>query len=323
MYLVSTKSQSNNADRKKGEDNFPFFSNHFITFGKTIIPPALKGYFMTENTHAVTEIELTETDRQKIDAVTETIDLTDSVLCLTYGTAGQKKLADISDHLLKMTGNDESAAVGEQIRGLVKELRTVSATQIRGGFLGWLFRRKEQKTLRKQYETTAKKADRIAAGLEQHRNRLLRDFVMLGNLYTAVLVQYRELTIAVEAGQRKLDTDPCAEQDLRERFEKRLHDLRLSRMVCMQTLTQIKILQDCNTTLSEKIQSLLTNTQALWKNQTALALAVKISGQAMEDLRKANGKMIDVLEDVCTAEKNALDEAGILKEQIGTSENNF
>ena len=172
------------------------------------------------------------------------------------------------------------------------------------------------KNLRKQYETAAQNADRIAVELEMHRNALLRDFVMLGKLYDAVREQYRELTVLVEAGQRKLNTELSAEKELRERFEKRIHDLRLSRMVCMQTLTQIRILQGCNTALSEKIQSLLTNTMALWKNQTALALAVKDSAHAMKNLRAANGEMIGVLEDVCAAENNARSEAGMLKEMI-------
>lgn len=275
---------------------------------------------MTENTQAMPEIELTDADRQKIDAVSETIDLNDSTLCLTYGTAGQKKLADVSDRLLKMAGNDESAAVGEQMRCLVKELQTVSSMQIRRGLIGRLFRRKVWKNLRKQCENAAENADRIAGELEQHRNRLLRDFVMLGKLYDAVLEQYRELTIAAEAGQQKLDTETSADPDLRERFAKRLHDLKLSRMVSMQMLAQIRILLDCNTALEEKIQSLLTNTLALWKNQTALALAVKDSAQAMEDLRKANDGMIGVLEGVCTAENTALEEAGTLEDLIGNAE---
>ena len=136
----------------------------------------------------------------------------------------------------------------------------------------------------------------------------------------AVLEQYRELTIAAEAGQQKLDTETSADPELRDRFAKRLHDLKLSRMVSMQMLAQIRILLDCNTALEEKIQSLLTNTLALWKNQTALALAVKDSAQAMEDLRKANGTMIGVLEGVCTAENTALEEAGTLEDLIGNAE---
>ena len=230
---------------------------------------------MKENTQPMPEIELTDADRRKIQETAETIDLTDSLLCLTYGTAGQKKLADVSDKLLKMIRIDDFAVVRGQISGLVKELREYSDTKGKSGIFGWLFRRRERKDLRRQYEASLQNADRIAAELENHRNRLLRDFVMLDKLYDSVLEQYRELTVFSEAGQRKLEEDTSIERELRERFEKRLHDLQLSRMVCMQTLTQIRVLQGCNTALSEKIQSLLTNTLALWKNQTALALVTK------------------------------------------------
>ena len=271
---------------------------------------------MTELTQPMPEIELTDADRQKIQETAAKIDLTDSSLCLIYGSAGQKKLADVSDKLLKMTRNDDSAAVGERISDLVKELRKCSDTKLQSGLFGWLFRRRERRNLRKQCETAVQNADRIAEELEIHRNRLLRDFVMLDKLYDSVLEQYRELTVLTEAGQRKLEEDTSADKDLRERFRKRLHDLKLSRTVCMQTMTQIRILQGCNTALSEKIQSLLTNTVALWKNQTALALAMKNTGQTMETLRDANREMIGVLEEVCTAEDNALSEADILQDMI-------
>lgn len=255
------------------------------------------------------EMELTDADRQKIQETAEKIDLTDSSLCLIYGTAGQKKLADVSDKLLKMTRIDDSAAVGERISDLVKELRKCSGTKLQSGLFGWLFRRRERRNLRKQCETAVQNADRIAEELEKHRNRLLRDFVMLDKLYDSVLEQYRELTVLAEAGQRKLEEDTSSDKDMRERFEKRLHDLKLSRTVCMQTLTQIRVLQGCNTALSEKIQSLLTNTLVLWKNQTALALAMKNIGQTMETLRDANVEMIGGLEAVCTAKDDIIRES--------------
>ena len=264
---------------------------------------------MTEISQPMPEVELTDADRQKIQETAGKIDLTDSSLCLIYGTAGQKKLADVSDKLLKMTRNDDSAAVSERISKLVKELRACSDTKRQAGLFGWLFRRRERKNLRKRYESAAESTDAIAAELESHRNRLLRDFVMLDKLYDSVLEQYRELTILAEAGQRKLEEDTSAEKELRERFEKRLHDLKLSRMVCMQTLTQIRVLQECNTALSEKIQSLLTNTLVLWKNQTALALAMKNIGQAMETLLDANVEMIGGLEAVCTAKDDIIRES--------------
>ena len=277
---------------------------------------------MNKAEEAMPEMILTDDDLKEIKNLSESMNLADSALCLTYGTAAQKKLVSVSDKLFRLAADDDTAEIGVRMNELIRELRDFSSMQQCRGIFAWFFRKRDRKSLQKRYESAAANTDAIAAGLEQHRNRLLRDFVMLGKLYDAVLEQYHELTITVEAGQRKLDADASAGKDLRERFEKRLHDLRLSRMVCMQTLTQIRILQDCNTVLAEKIQSLLTNTLALWKNQTALALAVKDSGQAMEDLRKANGTMIGVLEDVCTAEKTARDEAGVLKEHIGAEENN-
>ena len=272
---------------------------------------------MNENTQALPEVTLTDKDIEKIRGISGNIDLTDTALCLTYGTAEQKKLASVSDKLFRLAaGNDDSAQIGEKMNSLIKELRDVSAVRQRSGLSAWLFRRRDLRNLRKRCEAAAKKADCIAAELEKHRNTLLCDFVMLGKLYDSVLEQHRELTVLVEAGQRKLEEDPSAEKELRERFEKRLHDLKLSRMVCMQILTQIRVLQGCNTALSEKIQSLLTNTAALWKSQTAFALAARNTGQAMVDLRKANESMIGALEDVHTAEHDILREAAAMEELV-------
>ena len=275
---------------------------------------------MNETTQNPPEIWLTDDERKKIQDLSQSIDLNDSALCLTYGTAGQKKLASVSDRLFRLAGNDDSALIGERMSDLIRELRDFSSVPQRHGLLAWLFRSRDRKNLRKRYESAAERTDAVAAELENHRNRLLRDYVMLGKLYDAVLEQYRDLTVTVEAGQRKLDEDGSAEKELRERFEKRLHDLKLSRMVCMQTLTQIRVLQECNTALSEKIQSLLTNTLALWKNQTALALAAKTTGQAMEDLRRANGSIIGALEDVTAAENEILRESAAMEDLIPSGE---
>jgi len=278
---------------------------------------------MNETEEALTAVPLTDGDLQRIREISQSIDLNDSALCLTYGTAGQKKLASAADKLFRMAGEDSSSAIGERMSGLIKELREVSNVPQRRGPAAWLFRRQDRKNLQKRYESAAENTEAVAAELENHRNRLLRDFVMLGKLYDSVLEQYRELTVAVEAGQRKLAEDASAGVEMRERFEKRLHDLELSRMVGMQTLTQIRILQGCNTALSEKIQSLLTNTVALWKNQTALALTVKNTGQAMEDLRRANGTMLGVLEDVHMAENDVLRESAAMEELVRSGENNM
>ncbi|MBQ2725592.1 MAG: toxic anion resistance protein [Clostridia bacterium] len=269
---------------------------------------------MDNTAEALPGISLTQEDRERIREIAGQIDLNDASLCLTYGTAGQKKLASAADQLFRAAGREDSAQIGDAMNRLIGELRDFSAIEERRGLFAWLFRRRDLNRMRKRYESAVENTDRIAAELENHRNRLLRDFVMLNKLYDSVLEQYRELTVLTEAGQRKLDEDGDAEKELRERFEKRLHDLKLSRTVCMQTLTQIRVLQGCNTALSEKIQSLLTNTMALWKNQTALALAMKNTGRAMEEVRAANGEMIGVLTDVWEAEDGILQETRKIRE---------
>ena len=264
---------------------------------------------MNRTPEVLTEMILTDEDLKEIKRISESIHLDDSALCLTYGTADQKKLAAVSDKLLRLAADDDSAEIGDRMNDLIRKLRDFSSFQQHRGILAWLFRHRDRRKLRKQCESAVANTDAVEAELEKHRNRLLRDFVMLDKLYDSVLEQYRELTVLTEAGQRKLEEDTSADKELRERFEKRLHDLKLSRMVCMQTLTQIRVLQECNTALSEKIQSLLTNTLVLWKNQTALALAMKNIGQTMETLRDANGEMIGVLEAVCTAKDDIIRES--------------
>ena len=247
---------------------------------------------MTENMQPVPEIELTDIDRQNIQETAERIDLTDSALILHYGTAEQQKLASVSDKLFQLVRDDGSAAINGQMEDMVKQLRVFSDWKEKRGLFGWLLCNRTRRNLCKRYAEAEKDILSIAANLERHRNQLLRDFVMLGKLYDALLERTTALTVAVEAGQRKMDTDTEAEKELKERFEKRLHDLQLSRMVCLQMLTQIRILQGCNTALSEKIQSLLTNTVSLWKNQMAASLAMKNQTQAFDGLREANRELI-------------------------------
>lgn len=275
---------------------------------------------MTENGQSMPDIELNDADRQKIQTTAESIDLSDSGLILYYGTAEQQKLASVSDRLFRLVREDGSAQISGRMEDMVKQLREFSEIQEKRSFFGWLFRKRERKKLRKRYDEAEKSIIRIASELEKHRNQLLRDFVMMEKLYEALLDHTRALTVTVEAGQCKLDNDASAEKELRERFEKRLYDLKLSRMVCIQTLTQIRILQGSSTLLSEKIQSLLTNTIALWKNQMSAALAVKNNAQALEGIREASREMLVVLDDVRDAGADSSREADIMEKLIGSGE---
>lgn len=275
---------------------------------------------MTENIQPVPEIELTDIDWQNIQETAERIDLTDSALILYYGTAEQQKLASVSDKLFRLVRDDGSAEISGQMENMIKQIRVFSDWKEKRGLFGWLLCNRTIKNLRKRYVEAEKNILPIAANLERHRNQLLRDFVMLDKLYDALLERTTALTVAVEAGQCKLNTDTEAEKELKERFEKRLHDLQLSRMVCLQMLTQIRILQGCNTALAEKIQSLLTNTVLLWKNQMAASLAMKNQTQAFDGLREANRELIGLLDDVRSAGENSSREACIMEKWIGSVE---
>ena len=142
---------------------------------------------MNKAEEAMPEMILTDDDLKEIKNLSESMNLADSALCLTYGTAAQKKLVSVSDKLFRLAADDDTAEIGVRMNELICELRDFSSMQQRRGIFAWFFRKRDRKSLQKRYESAAANTDAIAAELEQHRNRLLRDFVMLGKLYDAVL----------------------------------------------------------------------------------------------------------------------------------------
>ena len=195
------------------------------------------------------------------------------------------------------------------ITSLVTELRDFSADEERGGIFG-LFRRANGRLVRMKakYEDAQVSIDRIVGELEGHQNRLLEDIVMLDKLYEANLGYFRELTMYIMAGRKKLEQERATTlAELRakaaqsaqahdaqtandfaamcDRFEKKLHDLELTRTISLQMAPQIRLIQNNHAMLSEKIQSTVSNTIPLWKNQMVLALGMAHSAQAMEAQR--------------------------------------
>lgn len=234
-------------------------------------------------------IVLNDADKKKISELARSIDPADASLVLHYGTSVQRKLASVSNKMLAVTAEKPTGGIAETVTALVDEIRPLSDVQTKPGLFARLFRKRNAKRLRKRYDAVSADVERLSMELENHRNTLLRDHVMLGKLQEAVLEQYRELTVHTEAGRQRLAD--IAEQSERDRFEKRLYDLELSRTVSMQMLPQIQLLRDANLALSEKIQSLLTNTVPLWQNQMSLALG-------MENARGVNNEMIGRLNEV-------------------------
>ena len=239
----------------------------------------------------------------------EKIDLRDSAVVLQYGAACQKKIAAFSDNALEGIRTKDLGQTGEMITDLVTKLRGFSAVEERRGFLG-LFKKAGDRAvqLKAKYDDAEVNIDRIVTELEGHQNRLLTDIVMLDKLYDANLSYFKELSMYIMAGRQKLAeeraTTLVAMQEkaaasgqtydaqtandfaaMCDRFEKKLHDLELTRTICIQMAPQIRLIQNNNAMMSEKIQSTVSNTVPLWKNQMVLALGMAHSQQAMEAQR--------------------------------------
>ena len=258
------------------------------------------------------ELNLSPEEQKMVDAFSEKIDLNNSAIILQYGAAAQKKVADFSDSALNGVRTKDLGQTGDMITDLVTELRDFSAEpEERGAFLG-LFKKAGDKITRMKanYDRVEVNVDRIVGELEGHQNQLMADIVMLDKMYEANLTYFKELTMYILAGKQKLEQerrvtlaqlqnkaalsgqmqDAQAANDFAgqcDRFEKKLHDLELTRTISIQMAPQIRLIQNNNTMMAEKIQSTMNNTIPLWKNQMVLALGMAHSRQAMEAQREA------------------------------------
>lgn len=258
------------------------------------------------------DVVLSESEQQMVEDFSKKIDLRNSDIVLQYGAACQKKIADFSDTALDNVRTKDLGEVGGMITSLVTELKGFSAEPESKGFLG--FFKKSGSSLAKmkaRYDSVEVNVDKITGVLEGHQNQLLKDVVMLDKMYDANLVYFKELTMYILAGKKALETarettlaelrakaaesglseDAQAANDyasLCDRFEKKLHDLALTRTISIQMAPQIRLIQNSNTLMVEKIQSTIHNTIPLWKNQMVLALGMAHSQQAMEAQREVN-----------------------------------
>jgi len=265
------------------------------------------------------EIVLTPQEQAMVDAFSEKIDLHNTTIILQYGAASQKKIAAFSDSVLAGVKTKELGETGTMISDLIAELKGFSADEEEGGFLGF-FKRSGSKIsrLRARYADAEKNVTGIVTRLEDHQNRLMSDILVFDKMYEANLTYFKELTMYILAGKQKLEQerattlvelqerarqsgmahDAQAANDfeaLCNRFEKKLHDLQLTRTISIQMAPQIRLLQNNHALLSEKIQSTLTNTIPLWKNQMVLALGMEHSRQALEAQRAVSDMTNELL----------------------------
>ena len=252
------------------------------------------------------DVTLTPEEQKMVDEFSEKIDLNDTNVILQYGAAAQKKIAAFSDAALEGVKTKDLGTVGKDVAALVTELKGFDVDAEEKGFLG-LFKKKANdiNTLKARYDTTEANVNKITEVLENHQNQLLTDIVMLDKMYDSNLVYFKELTMYILAGKEKLEKEQTTtlvelqkkaqESGLAEdaqkandfaavcdRFEKKLHDLELTRTVSMQMAPQIRLIQNSDTLMSEKIQSTINNTIPLWKNQMVLALGMSHSEEAMK-----------------------------------------
>ena len=251
----------------------------------------------------VDESMLTEQEKKAVDDFAKKIDITDTNLVLNYGVAAQKSVATFSENALSSVRNKDLGEVGETLSNLVVEVKGFGQEE-KKGFAGLFHKQKDKlELMRAQYGKAETSVNRIVSELEKHQVTLMKDIAMLDQMYELNLKYYKELTMYIIAGKKRLAEVRSSElEELRkkaeasglaedaqayndyaqkcERFEKKLHDLELTRMVSLQMGPQTRLLQNNDTLMVEKIQSSLVNTIPLWKSQMVLALGMEHSRQA-------------------------------------------
>ena len=282
--------------------------------------------------HYLENTKLTEAEQKMVDDFSEKIDLNDSGIVLQYGSAAQKKIADFSDNALEGVRTKDLGEVGNMITDLVAELKGFNIEpEEKKGFFS-IFRKAGSgiAKLKTKYDKAEVNVDRITGVLEDHQNQLLTDIVMLDKMYENNLSYFKELTMYILAGKKKLEqerattlieleekakTSGLAEDaqaandfaNLCDRFEKKLHDLEMTRTISIQMAPQIRLIQNGDTLMAEKIQSTINNTIPLWKNQMVMALGLAHSTQAMQAERAVNDMTNELLKkNAATLKQNTI-----------------
>lgn len=252
---------------------------------------------------------LTPEEQKMVNDFATKIDIENTNQILQYGAGTQKKMADFSDTALENVKTQDLGEIGELISNVVGELKDFDV-QEEGKFFGF-FRKQTSKieNLKNKYDKAQANVEKITDSLQQHQVRLMKDSAMLDKMYEQNLNYFKELTMYILAGKKKLEEtrngklaemknkaalsglpeDAQAARDLDEkcsRFEKKLHDLELTRTIAMQTAPQIRLIQNNDTVMVEKIQTTIVNTIPLWKSQMVLALGIAHSAEAAQAQRQ-------------------------------------
>lgn len=261
------------------------------------------------------EIQLSEEEKKMVEAFVDKIDLTNSNSVLQYGSGAQKKIADFSGVALNNVKSKDLGEVGDMLSSVVVQLKDFENTEEKKGGIFGFFKKQAQKIddMKVKYAKVEDNINKICTSLEKHQIQLLKDIAMLDKMYEVNLAYFKELNMYILAGKKKLEKARNGElkrlndlaistgrtedaqrandfANLCDRFEKKIHDLELTKMVSIQMAPQIRLIQNNDSIMSEKIQSTLVNTIPLWKSQIVLALGVAHSTNAI----KAQNEVTDM-----------------------------
>ena len=279
----------------------------------------------------VEEPVLTPEEQKMVDDFAKKIDIENTSQILQYGANTQKKMADFSDAALENVKSQDLGEVGTLLSDVVGELKDFDALEEDKGIFGF-FKKQANKleNLKNRYAKAEVNIDKITEMLQEHQIRLMKDTAMLDKMYDQNLAYYKELTMYVMAGKARLQEvrdgqlreleekaartglpeDAQAAKDLGDkcnRFEKKIHDLELTKMIAMQTAPQIRLIQSNDTNMVEKIQTTIVNTIPLWKSQMVLALGIAHS----TDAAKAQAKVTNLTNELLQKNAEALHQASV------------
>jgi len=295
--------------------------------------------------------ELSAEEQKIVDTYASQIDINDTQMVLQYGSGAQKKIADFSETALTSVRTKDLGEIGGVLTSVVTELKSFDVEESKGGFLGLFKKSANQVTaLKAKYDKAEVNIDKICKVMEGHQVTLLKDIAMLDKMYETNLSYYNDLTLYILAGKEKLKEaretelprllkiaeesqlpeDAQIAKDFAakiERFEKKIYDLELTRNISMQMAPQIRLIQNNDTIMSEKIQSTLVNTIPLWKSQMVIAIGINHSGEAARAERAVTDMTNDLLKKnaealkIATVESAKESERGIVDIETLTQTN--
>lgn len=298
-------------------------------FEETVVQEGGKKEIILQETEAIEPVKkvapvfdestLSAEERKMVDDFADKIELSKTNLILQYGVGAQKKIADFSETALNNVKTKDLGEVGDMLSGVVTELKSFDIEEEEKGFLG-MFKKTSNKitAMKAKYDKAEVNVNKICQVLEGHQMQLLKDVAMLDKMYEMNKTYFKELSMYILAGKKKLakvqsedlpalversnvsglPEDAQAVNDMMaicNRFEKKIHDLELTRMISIQMAPQIRLVQGNDTLMAEKIQSTIVNTIPLWKSQMVLALGVAHSGQAAKAQREVTDMTNELL----------------------------